>query len=411
MYLFFYIFDILDIVDYYNNVVISMKCLNSKCNANEIENDDNFCYKCGYYTSKGYSFLKDKENVNKITSGVTFKQNERLSVLFGLLAILVVVFLSMLMIRGEKLYKPFSYIKKQSFNYMYGYNTSLMKTDNKYSKESINSYTEAKLFIKNDFLKQEYNCFNDTSVDVMTNKLESDYSIPSVSFCDISNTESTKIKNVIDKMYLLFPNVKGALTNITITNASTKSEYIARFQPMYQFVNIDEDINTYNKVNKTQILLNSYYFLNEDIMKKDVESVVGKDYYVKDATWESTIAHEFGHYVSFVLLLKKNGIDNITFVTKDNESKINSVIEEFNSGEYSLSLLNEALNNYNKKYIANLNINEFASMISNYAATKDKEGKLIADETIAEAIHDYYLHGDNMNKASKEIISVISSKL
>ena len=398
-------------VDYYNNVVIIVKCLNSKCDANEIENDDNFCYKCGYYTSKGYSFLQDKENVNKITSGSTFKQNERLSILISMLAVLVLVFFSMLMIRGEKLYKPFSYIKKQSFNYMYGYNTSLIKTDNKYSKKSINSYNDAKLFIKNDFSKQGYNCFNDVSVDIMTNKLESDYSIPSVSFCDISNNESIKIKNVIDKMYLLFPNVKGALTNITITNASTKKEYIARFQPMYQFVNIDEDIDIYNKVNKTQILLNSYYFLNEDIMEKDIESVVGKDYYVKDATWESTIAHEFGHYISFVALLKKNNIENITFVTEDNESKINSILSEFNSGEYSLSLLKEALNNYNNKYSTNLNINEFASMISNYAATTNKKGELIADETIAEAIHDYYLHGDNMNKASREVVSVVSSKL
>ena len=43
-----------------------MKCLNQNCDADEIEKDDNFCYKCGYYTSKGYSFLQDKENVNMI---------------------------------------------------------------------------------------------------------------------------------------------------------------------------------------------------------------------------------------------------------------------------------------------------------------------------------------------------------
>lgn len=61
-------------------------------------------------------------------------------------------------------------------------------------------------------------------------------------------------------MYNLFPNISGALTNISITNASTNKEYIARFQPMFQFVNTNEDITKYNKVNKTQILLNSYYF-------------------------------------------------------------------------------------------------------------------------------------------------------
>ncbi len=33
-----------------------MKCLNKNCNATEIENDDNFCYKCGYWTAKGINF-------------------------------------------------------------------------------------------------------------------------------------------------------------------------------------------------------------------------------------------------------------------------------------------------------------------------------------------------------------------
>lgn len=38
-----------------------MKCLNQNCKANEIENDDNFCYMCGHWTTKGYTFLKDKK--------------------------------------------------------------------------------------------------------------------------------------------------------------------------------------------------------------------------------------------------------------------------------------------------------------------------------------------------------------
>ena len=38
-----------------------MKCLNQNCDADEIEKDDNFCYKCEHYTSRGFAFLKDKE--------------------------------------------------------------------------------------------------------------------------------------------------------------------------------------------------------------------------------------------------------------------------------------------------------------------------------------------------------------
>ena len=388
-----------------------MKCLNQNCDANEIEKDDNFCYKCGHWTAKGYAFLNNKDNVDSILSGATLKQSGRLSILGALLSLVFIVFSVMLIIRGQDLFKPFFYLKKQAFNYIYGFNTSLMKTDNKYNKKTINSYEDAIEFIKKDFSDQQLYCFNDTKVTLMALDLEEKYSIPSVSFCDMSIEESTKIKDVIDSMYNLFPNINGALTNITITNASTKSEYIARFQPMYQFVNINENIDSYNKINKTQILINSYYFLNKDLISKPIKSVVGESWYVNDATWESTVAHEFGHYISFVTLLKKNGIDNITLVTKDNEETINNILKEFNSGLYSTSLLNEALNNYNTNHSTNMTLKEFASTISNYASSEDKKGNLIADETIAEAVHDYYLHGNDMKETSKEIISVINSKL
>ena len=388
-----------------------MRCLNQNCDADEIEYDDNFCYKCGHWTSRGYSFLQDKENVNKIFNGNIVRQSSKLFTLISLFVFSLVIFIVILVIRGTDLYKPLFYLKKQFFNYVYGYNTSLLKTDNKYSGEDIISYDDAIDFIKKDINDQYYYCFNDYDVELLTKEIENDYFIPSVSFCDMSIDETKKIQGVIDKMYSLFPNINGALTNITISNADTKSEYIARFQPMYQFVNIDEDINFYNKVNKTQILINSYYFLNENIMSSSVQSIVGDNWYVEDATWESTIAHEFGHYISFVILLKKNNLNNITYVTKDNYNVIDNVITEFNSGSYSNILLSEALNNYNNIYGTNLSLYDFAISISMYAASLDSNGNLIADETIAEAIHDYYLHGNNMKSQSRAIIDVIYSKL
>ena len=104
-------------------------------------------------------------------------------------------------------------------------------------------------------------------------------------------------------------------------------------------------------------------------------------------------------------------MDNITYVTKENESKILEVLKKFDSQEFSLSILNIALSNYNLKYNSNISIADFTALISNYAGAKDKNGNLIADEAIAEAVHDYYLHKDSCSKASFEIIKVIKAKL
>lgn len=385
-----------------------MKCIHCEV---EIESDDNFCWKCGHWTAKGYSFLKNEENVKMIMNGDAVKQDERFSILISLLGIGFILFTAMMFIRGDDLFKPFIYLKKQATNYIYGYNTSIIKTDNKYSNENINTYDNAIELIKKDFDEQSWLCENDIEISRVEYELQENFSIPSVSFCDAPYDVTLKLKDVISKMYSLFPNIQGALTNITITNASSSSEYIAYFQPLYQFVNINEDINLFNKVNKTQILLNSYYFLNKEMLESNLENVVGENWYVNGATWESTIAHELGHYISFVILLKENGMSNITFETPTSQTQIQNIIEIFNNGIHSDQIVNEALLNFNSKYNLNYDIDTFASTISKYASTKDKKGNVIADETIAEAIHDYYLHGNSMKNSSREIVNVIKNRL
>ena len=385
-----------------------MKCIHCEV---EIESDDNFCWKCGHWTAKGYSFLKNEENVKMIMNGDAVKQDERFSILISLLGIGFILFTAMMFIRGDDLFKPFIYLKKQATNYIYGYNTSIIKTDNKYSNENINTYDNAIELIKKDFDEQSWLCENDIEISRVEYELQENFSIPSVSFCDAPYDVTLKLKDVISKMYSLFPNIQGALTNITITNASSSSEYIAYFQPLYQFVNINEDINLFNKVNKTQILLNSYYFLNKEMLESNLENVVGENWYVNGATWESTIAHELGHYISFVILLKENGMSNITFETPTSQTQIQNIIEIFNNGTHSNEIVNEALLNFNSKYNLNYDIDTFASTISKYASSKDKKGNVIADETIAEAIHDYYLHGNSMKNSSREIVNVIKNRL
>ena len=388
-----------------------MKCLNQKCNAKDIEKDDYFCYQCGHWTAKGYSLLKENQRNPHNQKGIIIKQNHHLVILVCLLSVLFGI-LSVVFLSGRQdLFRAFYFLKKQAISYIYGYQTTLINTDNQYHHVQVQNYDEAILMIKKDFSHQEYNCFNSFDVQLLANEIEKEQEIPSVSFCDMSLEESKKIQAVIHNLYELFPNIKGALTNITLTNAKTKEEYIARFQPMYQFVNVNENIDSSNQVNKTQILLNSYYFLNENVLTKKVDEIVGEGWYVKDATWESTIAHEFGHYISFVSLLKKYHLPNITFVTAENHELIETVLDEFNQGTHSQELVLEALRRYNQKNNEQLDVKSFAQKISQYASIENQNKNLIFDETIAEAIHDYYLHGENMNLVSKEIIEVIKSKL
>lgn len=370
------------------------------CNS-EIEEDDNFCPKCGHWTTKGYSYLTRIEDKKILNGKVEFQRN-RLASLFLIMSIFAGLVILMTVYRGKDILKPFVYIKRQINNQQYGYSTTILKTDNQYFNENIFTESEAKEKIISDFSKQKWQCKNQIELLKIEEELQEKYSIFSVDFCDLSQEEAKKISNVIDEIYHLFPEISGYLTNISMTNASNKTEYVAYFQPIYSFVNSGN-----RQVNKTQILLNSYYFLNQNILKKEIS----KDWYVKDATYESLIAHEFGHYITFVSLLKENQIHHIFFETKENQQEIDKIIQKINDQTYAKMIIETSIANYNSLYQESISIEDFAKSISNYAGKKNINGEVIYDEIIAEAIHDYFLHQNNANKESLEVVKLINRKL
>lgn len=371
----------------------------------EVENDDNFCPQCGHWTARGYILLKDN-NKNRKKRKIVEQQN-RMVYLFELLFLFLMLIIIICFYRGKEILSPFIYVRRKITDYQYGYNTTILKTDNQYFNKEIIDIETAISIIKSDFEEQDWKCKNNFEIGKIEKELQENNNIINVSFCDLNIEKAQKISIVINDVYQLFPNIKNYLTNISITNDSNKNSYVASFQPIYQFVNSSNNINEYNKVNKTQILLNSYYFLNEDKLKSPIK----EDWYVKDATWESLIAHELGHYINFVTLLKNKKIDNIILVTKENENVINDIIEIVNNQRYSKQLVNEALENYNKKYNTNLDIGEFTLLISKYANQKNHKNEYVYDEIIAESVHDYYLHKDSSSKASLEIIYILKLRL
>lgn len=377
-----------------------MKCIN--CNE-EIEIDDNFCPCCGNCTPHGYLYFQDNQN-RKIL------KDDNIGSLFTLAALLIITFVSMMLISGKDMFKPYIEIKKEISSLKYGYKVSPIKTDNQYTDIVVNTHNEALDLIKEDITKQSWQCTKNTSVALIEKEISENYNVPSVSLCDVYEEEALKIKKTIDKVYQLFPSIEGYLTNITITNTNIKDEYIACFEPAYTFVNNNSSINEFNKVNKTQILLNSYYFLNKDIVSSGLKTITKDNWYPDGATFESLIAHELGHYITFVSLLKENNINNITLITKDNYEEYQNILNTLNDRSYSKQIVESSLNNYNQKYNTNITLEEFSSSISGYASQK-KEGSIIYDEVIAEAVHDYYLHENSSSKSTIEIINTLKERL
>ena len=90
-----------------------VKCLNQNCDADEIEKDDNFCYKCGHWTAKGYTFAKDKNNLESILNGEVLKKESKFFLMIITALSAFIFFFLTSFLRGNNLYKSLFYLKRQ----------------------------------------------------------------------------------------------------------------------------------------------------------------------------------------------------------------------------------------------------------------------------------------------------------
>ena len=164
-----------------------MRCI--KCNE-ELEIDDNFCPKCGELTPHGYVSFKNKPNEIKY-------RESNLGSIFTLVALLIIVFTIMTLISGKDIFRPYIEIKKQIYSLKYGYKISLINTDNQYTGIVVNTNEEAIGLIKEDIIKESWQCRKNINVALIEKEISENYHVSSVSLCDVYEEEALKIKKEV----------------------------------------------------------------------------------------------------------------------------------------------------------------------------------------------------------------------
>ncbi len=281
--------------------------------------------------------------------------------------------------------------------------------DNTYNGVKINSVSDAKKLIINDSVSQKSKCPKE--IQSIENEIIEKYKITAVNFCEMNPKLAKELSKVIKNIYDNYPSTRGYMSNVSIRNVSIKNDQIiASFMPTFEFAT-SKTKSTYPWVYKTQILLNAQYFLNSDRLYQSTKSGSTTGHFPNNATMYSPVAHELGHYLSFVALIKKYEANSILLVNKSNQRKLINIITDFNEGDFSKSILVEAYNRYKKDGNTNMSFDTWRGTISRYAVSKDDYGNYIYDETVAEAFHDTYLNGNKAKPASKYIIKVLKEKL
>lgn len=283
---------------------------------------------------------------------------------------------------------------------------TVVVSDNVYEKAAINSREDAIELITIDSDEQKEKCENE-EIKKIERRLEVKHNIIAVNLCELDLKYALELEKMVDKVFESFPTVKGYLTNITLTNPKDAANYIAAFTATQLFAT-STSVDTYPHVYKMVMNLNASYFLDLDYLKDTVTSASNSGYFPKGASTTSVVAHEFGHYISFVALLRSTFLDDTLLLSKYNYSKYKKLVDSWNRGDFSKKIINEAYNNYKKTYKDDiLSEYDFRASISEYAVATDENDQPIYDETVAEAFHDSYLNGSKAKPASREIIKVL----
>ena len=191
-----------------------------------------------------------------------------------------------------------------------------------------------------------------------------------------------ELEKVFDKIYQDYPKARGYLTNISLKNESIlRSGVIASFLPIFSFADINS--SDYQLIIKTQMFLSSSYFLNPEKLKSVTMDASTSGHFPKNATIYSPVAHEMGHYLSFIALLNEYKISSILLIDKNHYSSLTEIGIASKEGKFSFSIIEEAYKRYQRDTKNTISLDEWRGKISNYALAKDNGGNYIYDETIA----------------------------
>lgn len=278
----------------------------------------------------------------------------------------------------------------------------------KYEKQTLRSIEDVYAKIVEDSVSQKEGCSSE--ILSIENDIINTYHINAVNLCEMDVAFARELRDVVGYYYNTYPQTRDHLTNITLANVDDSKTYMAAFMPIFTFLTSNTS-TTYPIGLKTQIILNSKYFLNVSKMKNSVKYGSDTGYFPPNATRSSTVAHEFGHYVSYIALIHYYETNSLTYVGVKDIDLLFSIYDDFNAGDFSYQIILEAYDKYVEMYGNTLSYDQFRESISSYAVSKDNSGAYIYDETIAEAFHDCYLNKEKAKEASKLIVEVLLSYL
>ena len=215
----------------------------NKC-GNEVDENQRYCNKCGNYLSYN---MQNNTNNNR-NNNTNIKNNLKMIIIIIIMIIIACGLVSVTIKIVKSLNTKENYHfeeetigqgvheepEEKNDNKKGKYKTAII-TDNVYSGISVNSIKDAEDLIVKDSVSQKQSDYSKEIISIENNIIDK-YGITAVNLKEMEKEYAEELEKVVSKIYNDYPNARGYLTNLTLTNLDmTQASVIAFFMPSFVF--------------------------------------------------------------------------------------------------------------------------------------------------------------------------------
>lgn len=246
--------------------------------------------------------------------------------------------------------------------------------------------------------------YSNPEVEQIELRMEQNYAILAVNLGEMDLETAKDVNAAFAYMYETYPQLQGTLTNITIGNLENFGD--TALTRTKEFI-INGESGNCPFVIKREIILGAAKFLKRDQMLKTCEEQVSIGHWPVNSNISSIVVHELGHHLLDVYTAEKFGFAGC-YVTEENADaywkyysdslKVNQTVPR--------EILQTAYELWIKKCGHEGSLEDFQASISGYARGLQRDGGISYSETVAEAVADVYLNGEQAADASRLIVEI-----
>ncbi|MCR5001501.1 MAG: hypothetical protein K6A71_06880 [Lachnospiraceae bacterium] len=243
--------------------------------------------------------------------------------------------------------------------------------------------------------------------------LEKTYGMEAVNLRDMDEEAAGYLRDACDYMYRTYPILNGYLTNITVQDEVSDSvAAIALFETDTYIINPSPD-RLYPMVIKKQVLLRAKDWENTRRLNNSVRINVRDGFWTEGTDVTAVLVHELGHALVSCILSHKCGLDNAIFVDEKNGDAYSAYNMQQLAGhqEFVKSLCDNAYERYKDETGESIPFEDFCGQISGYAKGIQDDGGISYEETVAEAVSNVYVHGDECARPAGLIMEEIDRSI